>query len=124
MPRQGVMYKIKHLLADGMTTRDVINLGYKPGSVYGAKRKLETQESLAEVPRQEVRPKDFLDLWHSPAPLVCPGCSSSITHWFVCKLCGRLFPAECGCSEESEGLQNGFLITDLEHSPSRATSVP
>ena len=46
MENTGVMQEIEELLAQGNTSRQVIDLGYAPGTVYGVQRRVRRQSSL------------------------------------------------------------------------------
>ena len=48
MENTGVMQEIEELLSQGNTSRQVIDLGYAPGTVYGVQRRVRRQSSEQE----------------------------------------------------------------------------
>jgi len=52
---RGIMAQIRELLSEGLSSREVIELGYAPGTVYKAQRQLRR-------PKEGAIPKGYLDL--------------------------------------------------------------
>ena len=105
MQKMGIMDQIKELLIEGKTTRQLINRGYKPGSVYSALRQLNAE--LIE----EINP----EVYHANPAIRCPGCQKPIVHWGKCPFCDRLFPAdsECDCAKDSTKIAHGYTWEEL-----------
>ena len=106
MQKMGIMDQIKERLIEGKTTRKLINEGFRPGSVYGALRQLNS-ELLEEINPDEV--------YHADPSIPCPGCKKPIVHWGKCPFCDRLFPAdsECDCPKDSTKTAHGYSWEEL-----------
>jgi hypothetical protein len=100
---KGIMEAIEELLVEGKSSRQVIDMGYRPGSVYGALRQLQ----LAAF--QEM---DF-EVYHPDPPIPCPGCGQPVGHWTICGICKRLLPSGCKCSKNSKSLIHGYSRDEL-----------
>ena len=113
MSNKGIMEEISEHLSQGRSSRELIDLGYRPGSVYGALRQVRqkgavkgrhTQRQLqrkmpAAAPGEDSLPE--WPVWHIDPPLTCPGCEQAVVHWRVCPRCNDLLPLGCACGEES-----------------------
>lgn len=107
MKSSGIMDQIRDLLVQGKSSRELIDMGYSPGSVYGTMRKMRLKDAVgvghaerhsrqpASRPRMPESPVRHMD----PA-LTCPGCQQEVAHWAVCPCCNRLIPLECTCAVE------------------------
>ena len=118
MSNRGIMKQIRDLLLQGKSSRELIDLGYRPGSVYGALRQMRHKDSVKAGHRGSQglraaasRRKTTADtlgedespdcpIWHVDPALTCPGCGQEVVHWGVCPDCNRLLPWECACTEE------------------------
>ena len=119
----GVMAEIRALFSKGKSVREIINAGYKPGSVYGVHRQLHTRPSTSSpgktpqarsasgAEREATSRPEFTVIaaetglkelvWHPKTPVACPGCGEPVGHWEVCQFCDILLPGGCNCPEDS-----------------------
>ena len=128
----GVMQRIGTLLSEGTSRRELIDLGYAPGTVYKVQREFRSGSNAPMLPVSnrgagsapytqagEFAHVDLGDggrpywVWHSPQPVPCPGCSTLVEHWDLCGYCNRLLPADCRCERASDSVSEGFSLTDL-----------
>lgn len=131
MSKDGVMDQIREHLVQGRSSRELIDLGYRPGSVYGALRQMkgngtvkagqtksrvsravEHRDLSADTPGEEGLPK--WPVWCVDPPLTCPCCETRVKHWGVCPDCNDLLPLGCVCSEEgSPGYGETYSLREL-----------
>ena len=128
MSNEGVMNEIKKLLEQGKSSRQLIDLGYKPGSVYTSMRQLKNKDNSLRKDKatcrtitQDAQPgtavseagDDDYPIWHASPAIPCPGCGKPVVHWIVCPDCSRLFPSVCACPEDSPAVKHGYSLTEL-----------
>jgi len=131
MSNSGIMKQIRGLLLQGKSSRELMDLGYRPGSVYGALRQMRQKgtvkarhaESRSVSPaasRSEATTDTLGDddgpewpVWHIDPPLSCPGCKQEEVHWAVCPHCDRLLPSGCGNTEGSPCLGKVYSLSEL-----------
>ncbi|MFC2041931.1 hypothetical protein ACFLTV_00295 [Chloroflexota bacterium] len=122
-----IMEQIRELLLAGNSSRQVIKLGYRPGSVYGVLRQLRqkhttttengtTNKNLTTHTHKSsqltIHDVEF-SIWHAEPPIRCPGCGKPVVHWWVCPLCSRLGPCDCDCLEDAHSPINGYSFSEL-----------
>ena len=136
MESMGIMQQIRQLLSQGRSSREVIEMGFSPGTVYKVQHQLARSRASPEespaarehhgksslgLPRAlkghlavvQDREGESVGLWHLEGAVSCPDCGESTVHWQVCPLCNRLFPADRYCPEDSPARQEGFLVQEL-----------
>ena len=139
----GVMQRIGTLLSEGKSSRELIDLGYAPGTVYKVQREFRSSNSAPVLPvsnpgegsAPSIPAEEFTQVrrddggrpywvWHPPVAVPCPGCSTPVGHWNLCDDCDRLVPGDCGCERESEAVSKGFGLGELlDAAPRVATRV-
>jgi len=135
MENRGIMQQVRELLSQGKPSREVIQLGYAPGTVYKVQRQVRDgrvpavqshsleiaregtpgespllQGHLAVFPDEE---EGTVAFWHFDPPWPCPGCGVSVVHWGMCHLCNKLLPEACHCPLDSPARGEGFTLHDL-----------
>jgi len=121
MNNAGVMDQIREHLANGKSSREVIDLGYRPGSVYGVLRQMKGKDSVksghaenhSSGPAGGRRKMPEWPVWHIDPPLTCPGCKQEVVHWEVCPHCNRLLPSRCGNTEGSPCFGKVYSLSEL-----------
>ena len=126
----GIMQEIRTLLSEGRSSRDVIDAGYAPGTVYKVQRnyrqRVGTLRSAPPIGDDQGNDQEggfdqiYLSngeisswAWHPASPMPCPDCGEKVDHWWVCKDCDKLVPAGCGCVVGSGAQQDGFGLSEL-----------
>jgi hypothetical protein len=126
MSNDGIMDQIKRLLSQGKSSREIIQLGYAPGSVYKAQRQMRQQAVPAEdspassillqgslTMLRDSAAGEMFGVWHpEPAP-PCPGCGERVKHWDICLHCNVALPGECHCPPNSAARSEGFTLREL-----------
>jgi len=125
MNNAGVMDQIREHLLQGKSSREVIDLGYRPGSVYGALRQMKGKDAVGcghtdnhvSRPAGSRRKMPEWPVWHIDPPLTCPGCKQEVAHWQACPRCNCLLPLGCACTEEgSPGFGEVYSLSELRSS--------
>lgn len=119
----GTMEQVRALLSRGETSRDVIEMGYAPGTVYKVQRELRRAHVQSRTHQQPgvlrldavLGPQDegMSLVTHITPPPTCLICGKVSVHWLMCTLCNRLIPADCDCSEKFTEATHGWTIHQL-----------
>jgi len=131
MESLGVMKHIRELLKKGKSSREVIDMGYAPGTVYKILRQvranggitLPVNRALTRISNVPASLADTMSesdedggvLLHATPPMICPTCGHSSVHWIVCPHCSCLIPQDCGCPEDSPKLVDGYTLNEVLH---------
>ena len=131
------MQQISTLLSKGKSSRELIDLGYAPGTVYKVQRKyrqgngtLQSSVSsvgkIAQVDQSGGFDRINLDkrgisswVWHPSPPTPCLDCGVNVAHWDLCPHCDRFVPSDCDCVEGSRAHVAGFGLNELLDGASR-----
>ena len=125
MKNAGIMDQIREHLVEGKCSRELIDLGYRPGSVYSALGEMKGKdfvksghaENHSSGPAGGQRKMPEWPVWHIDPTLTCPGCEQEVVHWAVCPCCDHLLPLGCACGEEgSPGLGEVYKLSELRSS--------
>lgn len=121
----GVMQHIQELLGKGKSSRDVIEMGYAPGTVYKALKQLRPNNagilrSSGTPHGKHIRFGGTISLiedenvfgWHLEPSILCPECKQPVVHWTICPECSRLIPEDCKCPEDSAS-RDGYTLNEL-----------
>jgi hypothetical protein len=132
-----IMQGIRNLLSQGKSSREVIQLGYAPGTVYKVQRQMKdgmgsTGDRLpSQERRRESHPERralaeglltvLLDtgeglmfaVWHPEPPVPCPACGEGVRHWDICLHCNRAVTDDCHCQPDSTACSGGFTFREL-----------
>ena len=134
------MQRIGTILSKGKSSRELIDLGYAPGTVYKVQRVIRRSNNAQVFPANHrledtsisTQVGEFTQVgledggkpswaWHSPRPIPCPGCNMPVGHWDLCGDCNRLIPAACRCERESDAVLEGFVLGELLNATDKAT---
>jgi hypothetical protein len=127
MSNSGIMKQITELLLQGKSSRELIDMGYRPGSVYGTMRSMKRKgtvtaghglrpaASRARTPTKAIGEDGLPErqFWHVDPPLTCPGCEKKVKHWEVCPRCDCVAPLGCACAEGSPGFGKVYSLSEL-----------
>ena len=132
MDNDGIMQQVRGLLSEGKSSREVIQLGYAPGTVYKAQRQIsrdamptEDNPSLQGDQRDhstapsillqgnlmvllDAEEGEMFGVWHPEPPIPCPGCGIPVKHWDICLHCNRAVTDHCSCPPDSTACAEGF----------------
>ena len=135
----GIMQEIRTLLSEGRSSRDVIDAGYAPGTVYKVQRnyrqRVGTLRSAPPIGGDQGNDQEggfdqiYLSngeipswVWHPATPMPCPDCGEKVDHWDLCRECDRFVPSDCGCVKRPRGQVAGFGLNELLNAASRAAT--
>ena len=132
----GIMDEVRQLVRQGKSSREIIQLGYAPGTVYKIQRHEKErreqgvdsiqvksnpafnatgQEGLFEGQMNVFYDDDgsiLIGIHFTPAKL-CPACRTVVNHWSMCSDCDRLIPQGCECNEHDASLTEDLTMDDL-----------
>jgi hypothetical protein len=127
MESTGVMQHVRELLGQGKSSRDVIEMGYAPGTVYKAQRQLRSNNtrtlSKPSTPYGKhvyfggsvtLIDEENAFWWHIEPSILCPECRHPVVHWMVCPECSRLIPNDCKCPDNSPSME-GYTLNEVLH---------
>ena len=127
----GKMDEVRQLVRQGKTSKDIIQLGYAPGTVYKVRRQENNVGTVLEEGSTQhhgmTNETEIMgSTYYSPddegyvvagvhfKPAVrCPNCESVVQHWNMCGHCNLLLPQGCKCEEGDASLTEGFALNDL-----------